>query len=475
MSHRNNLPSYSPAGTFGKIPPQDVELEEIVLGGLLIDNTAFIHVVDILHEEVFYKDIHQRIFKAMKELYANRMPIDIMTVVDKLKKLGDLDTIGGPSYIVGLTSRIGSATNIRFHVMILKEHYIRRKGIIIAMEMIKVAYDDTGDPIAMVGDLGISYYKLMQEMNQHQSKKTTDIVRAVGLKIKETMRTHVIPGIETGFTLFDQAVLNLQAGNLVIVAARPGMGKTAFLLSILKNISITHPHPKKTAVSSLEMGAEELVQRLLSMISGVNSIKIRKGDLSEHEIDKINTAQEFINENLLIDDQAAINVEQFRAKAIQWVSQGVELVAVDYLQLMEGMGEKTREAQISGISRGLKAVAKELRIPIIALSQLSRQVEGKDRKNKKPQLSDLRESGAIEQDADIVIFIFRPDYYKEQEEKNRDMQGYETQQEAELIIAKQRNGPTGSVYVLYDGRLTLFMNMPRDEPGWVKPDNKNEF
>jgi replicative DNA helicase len=475
MSDKSNMPVFRQRDTGGKMPPQDSDLEEIMLGSIMYDNKAFIEIMDILHEDVFYKEKHQLIYRAIIELNINRKPIDIVTVCAKIKEQGNMDTVGGPFVITQLTNRVGTTNNIRFHALILKQYYLKREVIRIGSEMINGGYDESTDAITMVNNIGVSYNKLIQEIIQHRGTKTVDVVREVGLKIKKTMESQVIDGQETGFPEIDHAVLNFQGGQLIIIAARPGMGKTAFALSIIHNISVIASPPIRTAIASLEMSAQELVMRLLAMGSGVNSRKIRKGELTEPEVDRINTAQEFINENLAIDDEGAINIEQFRAKAIRWVNGGVKLIVVDYLQLMSGMGEKGREAEISNISRGLKAIAKELDVPIIALSQLNREADKREGKKKRPQLSDLRESGAIEQDADIVIFLFRPDYYKEQEDKSRDSQGFETEQEVEIIIAKQRNGPTGTKLLLYDGRVTRFMNMPKDEKNWQPPQIIEEF
>lgn len=426
---------------YGKVPPQAKELEEAVLGAIMLEKSAFDTVTEILKPECFYVEANQQIFKAMQGLQQKSMPIDILTVVEELKMREQLDAIGGPYYVTKLTNAVVSTANIEAHARIVLQKFIQRELIRISGEIIGDAYEDSTDVFDLLDD---SETKMFNITNNYLKKNFEDIQNVLAKTINriDELRTKTddISGVPSGFSTLDRVTYGWQPTDLIILAARPAVGKTAFALNLARNAAMHPTNPVPVAFFSLEMGASQLVTRILSAESEIKMEKITRGKLENYEyeqllskgIKKLETAPIFI------DDTAALNIFEFRAKARRLVNKHkVGFIIIDYLQLMSGSADAkgNREQEISTISRNLKALAKELNIPIIALSQLSRAVETR-KESKMPQLSDLRESGAIEQDADMVMFIYRPEYYEVMNNEN----GESTHGETHVRIAKHRNG-----------------------------------
>jgi replicative DNA helicase len=426
---------------YGKVPPQAKELEEAVLGAIMLEKSAFDTVIEILKPECFYVDAHQRIFKSFQSLAQKSMPIDILTVVEELKTKEELDTVGGPYAITKMTNTVVSTANIEAHARIILQKFIQRELIRISGEIIGDAYEDSTDVFDLLDD---SETKMFNITNNYLKKNYDDIgnVLAKAINRIDEMRTRKedISGVPSGFASMDRVTYGWQPTDLIIIAARPSVGKTAFALNLARNAALHPAKPTPVAVFSLEMSAAQLVQRILSAESEIGLEKINRGKLEDYEYQQLHTKgiKRLEQAPIFIDDTAALNIFEFRAKARRLVNKHqVGLIIIDYLQLMSGSNDKggNREQEISTISRNLKALAKELSIPIIALSQLSRAVETR-KESKVPQLSDLRESGAIEQDADMVMFIYRPEYY---ENMSNEM-GESTRGETHIRIAKHRNG-----------------------------------
>ncbi|MBI5372596.1 MAG: replicative DNA helicase [Sphingobacteriales bacterium] len=431
---------------YGKVPPQAKDLEEAVLGAIMLEKNAFDTIVEILKPECFYVEAHQRIFSAMQGLANKSQPIDILTVAEELRFREELDMVGGAYYVTKLTNAVVSAANIEAHSRIILQKFIQRELIRISGEIIGDAYEDSTDVFDL---LDVAESKLFEITNNNLRKnfETIDSVLVNTIKRIEDLRhkNEDVTGVPSGFPSLDRVTYGWQSTDLIILAARPAVGKTAFALNLARN-AVMHPS-KQTAVAlfSLEMSAGQLVQRILSAESEIWLEKISRGKMEEHEMKQLYAkgVQRLAQAPLFIDDTPALNIFELRAKCRRLKNKhNIGLIIIDYLQLMSGTGENrnsNREQEISNISRNLKALAKELSVPIIALSQLSRAVEtrgaGKDG-NKMPQLSDLRESGAIEQDADMVMFLYRPEYYdittNELGENNRG--------ETHVRIAKHRNG-----------------------------------
>ena len=433
---------------YGKVPPQAKDLEEAVLGAIMLEKSAFDTVVEILKPECFYVEAHQRIFRSMQGLANKSQPIDILTVAEELRTKEELEMVGGAYYVTKLTNAVVSSANIEAHSRIVLQKFIQRELIRISGEIIGDAYEDSTDVFDLLDD---AESKLFEITNNHLRKNfdTIDSVLVKTIQRIEDLRhkNEDITGVPSGFPSLDRVTYGWQNTDLIILAARPAVGKTAFALNLARNAVMHTNKAKRTPVAlfSLEMSAGQLVQRILSAQSEIWLEKIARGKLEEHEMKQLYARgiQELSQAPLFIDDTPALNIFELRAKCRRLKNKhNIGLIIIDYLQLMSGTGENrnsNREQEISNISRNLKALAKELSVPIIALSQLSRAVEtrsaGKDG-NKMPQLSDLRESGAIEQDADMVMFLYRPEYYditsNEMGENNRG--------ETIVRIAKHRNG-----------------------------------
>jgi replicative DNA helicase len=447
---------------FGKLPPQALDLEEATLGALMLEKDALTKVIDILNPDSFYKDSHRLIFKAIRRLFERSEPIDILTVTNELKKSGELDIIGGPYYITQLTNRVASAANIEYHARIILQKHIQRELIRISSETIKDAYEETSDVFTLLDRAEKNLFEIAKgNISRNYQDMSTMVSEAY--KQIEAARLHGsgITGVQSGFTDMDRITSGWQKSDLIIIAARPGMGKTAFVLSLALNAAISFK--RAVAFFSLEMSSVQLVQRMISSETGIPSDKLRKGTLDSTEWKKLVSMTGKLSEApVFIDDTPALSIFDLRSKCRRLKSMhNVELIIIDYLQLMRSDVESksgNREQEISNISRSLKAIAKELDVPIIALSQLSRAVETRGGV-KRPQLSDLRESGAIEQDADMVMFIYRPEYYQ----MELDEDGNPTKGMAEINIAKHRNGAIDRVKLKFINHLAKFTDLDYNE------------
>ena len=460
---KNNIKPMVSKSIDGKLPPQALDLEEAVLGALMIDNDALSNAIELLKPESFYKYQHQKIFSAIENLFNSAKKVDILTIVEELKKKGELKEIGGPSFVTKLTERIASAANIETHARIITQKFIQRELIRISRQTIKDAYDDTSDVFDLLNAAEQGLYEISEgNIRKNYDKMSTLILQALNQIEEIKNKEDGLSGVPSGFSELDRVTSGWQKSDLVILAARPGMGKTAFVLSMARNTAVKFNMP--VAVFSLEMSSVQIVNRLIASESGIPTQKLRKGNLQDHEWIQLNQQITQLSEApLFIDDTPALTIFELRAKCRRLVkNHGVQLVVIDYLQLMHaGNSNKSgnREQEISTISRSLKSIAKELNVPIVALSQLSRAVETRGG-DKRPMLSDLRESGAIEQDADIVCFIYRPEYYGFTEWPNTipgndpDCQG-----QGEIIVAKHRNGSLENIKLRFIPQLAKFTDL----------------
>ena len=451
----------------GKLPPQALDLEEAVLGAMMIDKKGVDEVIDILQSDAFYKEAHKHIFEAIFQLFTDSQPVDLLTVSAQLKKNAKLELAGGDFYLIQLTQKIASSAHIEFHSRIILQKYIQRSLIRISSEIIEESYDETTDVFDLLDKAESKLYEVTQGNIKRSSETAQSLVIQAKKRIEEIANKEGLSGIATGFDKLDKVTSGWQPSDLVIIAARPGMGKTAFVLSMARNVAIDYGHP--VALFSLEMSSVQLITRLISSETGLSSEKLRTGKLEKHEWEQLSVkVKDLEKAPLFIDDSPSLSIFDLRAKARRLASQhGIKLIIVDYLQLMtaggNGKGGGNREQEISTISRNLKALAKELEVPVIALSQLSRAVETRG-SSKRPLLSDLRESGAIEQDADIVSFIYRPEYYKIDEWDDEEQSP--TAGQAEFIIAKHRNGSLESVRLKFIGNLGKFENLEEYSGGF---------
>ena len=455
-SNKQSFSTPIPISELGKMPPQAIEIEEAVLGAIMLERDAIIAVMDILRPESFYSDKHQKIYKATMELSRKEKPIDILTVTEELKKAKQLDEIGGAYEVSSLTERVASAANIEYHARIIQQKFIQRELIRISSEVQTRSYDDSID----VDDLLDYAEKEMFDVAQGNIKK--DAAEVSGLisealhQIEEAGKnTDSVSGVPTGFTKLDALTAGWQRSDLIIIAARPSMGKTAFVLSMTRNTAVDYQ--KAVAIFSLEMSSLQLVNRLISCETELPSSSIRTGKLSTEEWQQLEAKVKPLEKSkIFIDDTPGISIYELRAKCRRLKKlHDIDVVIIDYLQLMTGPPEtrSNREQEVSVISRSLKALAKELNIPVIALSQLNRSVEMRSG-NKRPQLSDLRESGAIEQDADLVCFIHRPEKYGITEDEYGPTIGV-----AEIIVAKHRNGAIGDVRLRFRDFIARFVDL----------------
>ncbi len=443
----------------GKVTPQAVDIEGAVLGALLIEPDVVSEVIDSLVQECFHNEANRKIFNAIANLYSSHSAIDIFTVADELKKNNTLEEVGGPFYLSQLSSKIGTAAHIEFHVKILLQKYIQRELIKISYQVQKDAYDDSIPTDDLLDGAQEKFFTLADR----NMKRDTQAVRSIINQALDDLQSYKerndgLSGITSGYTGIDRITLGWQNSDLIIVAARPAMGKTAFVLTMARNMTVDHHIP--VAFFSLEMSSIQLVKRLMISETGITSEKIKGGKrLDDHEWFQINERLKGLSSApLYIDDTPSLSIYEFRSKARRLVKNlKVKMIVIDYLQLMTGPPELKgiREQEVSSISRSLKSIAKELNIPIIALSQLSRAVETRGGK-RRPQLSDLRESGAIEQDADIVMFIHRPEYY---ESEDPSLMGT-----ADIIIAKHRNGSVGEVNMKFRAAEAKFVDF--NEPDY---------
>ena len=461
----------------GKIPPQAIDLEEAVLGAMLIDEKGVNEVIDILSPEVFYKKSHQLIFESIQRLFRESEPIDLLTVSADLKKNKNFEIIGGDFYLIGLSQKVSSSAHIEYHSRIIQQKFIQRKLITISNEIISKSYNESTDVIDLLDEAESKLYDIAQNNIKGSSETAQNLVIQAKNRIEEISKQEGLSGISTGFEKLDRLTSGWQPSDLIIVAARPGMGKTALALSMARNVSVQKKIP--VAFFSLEMSSVQLITRLISSETGLSSDKLRTGKLADHEWQQLNIkVSDLESAPLYIDDSAALTIFELRAKARRLASShGIKLIIIDYLQLMNlGSSNKAgnREQEISTISRNLKALAKELNIPVIALSQLSRAVETRGG-TKRPILSDLRESGAIEQDADIVSFLYRPEYYGITEWDD-DMKT-PSEGQGEFIVAKHRNGALDSIKLKFVANLGKFEDIdsfdsPFEFQSKLNTDNK---
>ena len=440
----------------GKRPPQAVDIEEAVLGALMLEPTAITDVLDIISPDCFYKETNRKIFTAISALAAKHAPVDIFTVSDELKNSGDLESVGGASYLSQLSMKIGAAAHIDYHAKILLQKYIQRELISISYGVQKDAFDDA---VSVDDLLDTTQQKIFTLADRNMRKEAQVVQYVINQAIddlqKNQLRTDGLSGVPSGYTSVDRVTLGWQPSDLIIIAARPSMGKTAFVLTMARNMAVDHKVP--VAFFSLEMSSVQLVKRLMISETGLDGDKIKGGSkLKDYEWEQLHSRlKQLVKAPMYIDDTPSLSINELRSKARKLVLiHGVKLIVIDYLQLMTGPPELRgmREQEVSAISRSLKAIAKELEVPVIALSQLSRAVETRGG-TKRPQLSDLRESGAIEQDADIVVFIHRQDYYNLGDD-NPALKGV-----SDIIIAKHRNGAVCDVQLRFRSSEVKFTDM----------------
>ncbi len=481
--NKNRMLARDISESLGKLPPQAPDLEEAILGALMLEKNALTAVIEFLRPDHFYSDQHKEIYTAIVDLFKSSEPVDMRTVVAQLRKNGKLEIVGGAYYIAELTSKVSSAANIEYHARIIIEMAIKRDLIQIASQVHHDAYEDTTDVFELLDRTEQSIFQISDSnLRKNYDNMKSLMFRAIQELQEKKNHKDGLTGIPSGFSRLDRLTSGWQKSDLVIIAARPGMGKTAFIVSALRNAAVDFNFP--VAIFSLEMASLQLVNRLISAEAELESEKIKKGNLADFEWQQLVTKTNRLSSApIFIDDTPALSILELRAKCRRLKAEhNVQLIVIDYLQLMKGDGGGNREQEIASISRALKGVAKELNVPVIALSQLSRGVETRGG-DKRPQLSDLRESGSIEQDADIVMFLYRPEYYKITEYED----GTPSQGVAEVIIAKHRNGSLDSVRLKFIGKYTKFadydspdgftalsniqsrVNTFRDEPPATRP------
>ena len=447
------------SGNLGKLPPQAIDLEEAVLGALMLEKDALTTVIDILKPESFYKDANQEVYRAIVDLFNNSEPVDMLTVANRLREMGKLEVVGGAYYLTELTSRVNSAANIEFHARVVAEMSIKRELIRISSEIQHDAFEDTTDAFLLLDRTEQSLFEV-SESNVRKNYADMRSIMREALNELEARKDHQdgLTGVPSGFSSLDRITSGWQSSDLVIIAARPGMGKTAFVVTAMRNAAVDFNHP--VAIFSLEMSNVQLVNRLISAEAELESDKIKKGTLADYEWEQlVHKTAKLSSAPIFIDDTPALSILELRAKCRRLKAQhNVKLIIVDYLQLMTGDSTRgnsgNREQEIASISRALKNIAKELDVPVLALSQLSRAVETRGG-DKRPQLSDLRESGSIEQDADLVMFLYRPEYYGITEDEN----GQPTHGLGEVIIAKHRNGSLDTAQLKFIGKYTKFTDL----------------
>lgn len=441
---------------FGKVPPQAIDMEEAVLGAIMLEKEAVITILDILRPESFYKEAHQKIFKSISDLSAKEYPVDLYTVTEDLRAHNELDSVGGPVYLTQLTSKVVSAANVDYHARIVAQKYIQRELIRVSTEIQNRSFDDTYDVTELLDYSENALFQIAEGNIKREVSPINIVLKEAIREIEEAgKREDALVGIPSGFTKLDRLTSGWQKSELIIIAARPSMGKTAFALSMARNMAIDHG--KRVAIFSCEMSSVQLVNRLIIAETDIPGDKIKNGRLSEEEWKQLDTRiKKLVQAPVFIDDTPAISIFELRAKCRRLVAQHkLDIVIVDYLQLMSGPENAgSREQEVSNISRSLKSIAKELNVPILALSQLNRSVEMRGG-TKRPLLSDLRESGAIEQDADMVVFIHRQDKFGIPTFED----GTSTKGIAEIILAKNRNGPVDDVRLRFREERAQFVDI----------------
>ncbi len=442
--------SHSPGSGSERIPPQNLEAERSTLGSMLLDRDAIGHVFEFLTDEAFYSEAHRRIFRAILDLYDRNEPVDYITLTDLLTRWGDIEKVGGSAYLTQLTDSVPTAAHAEHYARIVKEKYILRNLIRVSTDVVSRCYSAEEEADRLLDEAERSIFDLSQNRQRGSVLKVKDIIHDA-MEMVENLSKHEshITGVPTGFTELDQMTSGLQPGELIVLAARPSMGKTALCLNLASNAALLGKVP--VAIFSLEMSAESLVTRMLCAEARVDLQAVRTGRLGEGSLVHLSMAAgRLFDADIFIDDSPSINILELRSKARRLKAEhNIGLVVVDYIQMMQGVGKQdNRQQEIATISRSFKALAKELKAPVLVLSQLSRAPEA--RGDRRPQLSDLRESGAIEQDADLVMFIYREAYYEKDKKDDRT---------AELIVAKQRNGPTGPIKLIFNNQYTRFDNL----------------
>ncbi len=453
-----NKPQHTPdSDMIGRMPPHDKDIEEAVLGALMLEKDAYATVCDLLQPQSFYEPVHQKIYEAIQNLGFQQQPIDMLTVTEQLRANSTIDEVGGPAFIAELTSRVASAANIEYHARIIAQQYLARELITFGTEVSSKAFDPANDIDDVLQEAEGHLFELSQRNVKKEVVQIDSVISdAISTIQMAATRESGLSGLASGFNELDKKTSGWQNSDLVIIAARPAMGKTAMVLSMAKNMAVNYN--TKVAIFSLEMSKLQLVNRLIQNVCEIEGEKIKSGRLSDREwnqlLSRIGTLQ---SAPIYIDDSPGLSILELRTKARRLVREkGIQIIVIDYLQLMNASGMKfgSREQEVSMISRSLKELAKELNIPIIALSQLNRSVESRS-EDKRPQLSDLRESGAIEQDADIVCFIHRPEYYLHGAARD---DAPELRGKAEFIIAKHRSGSVGDVAMRFRGQYARFEN-----------------
>lgn len=435
-----------------KIPPHDVDAEKSVLGAMLIDTEAIIGAMEILNGEEFYRNDNKIIYESITELFNKEEPVDIITVKNKIESKGYTDQIADVTYLSELASSVVTSIHVKHHAKIVKDKYILRRLINSSQKISGLSYDGKNEINDILNVAETEIFNIAQNRSTEEYVKLKDILVSAFEQIEDIYHNKgKLTGTPTGFIDIDAKTAGLQPSDMVLIAARPSMGKTAFAVNIAQNAAVKHKVP--TAIFSLEMSKEQLVNRMIASEAMVDSQKMRTGHLEQEDWIKIARSMAPLSEApVYIDDTPGISISEFRAKCRRLkMEKNIGLVVIDYLQLMTGGGKiESRQQEISAISRSIKAIAREINAPIIALSQLSRACE--QRADHRPMLSDLRESGAIEQDADVVMFLYRDEYYNPDSEKKG---------QAEVIIAKQRNGSTGTVDLMWFGNYTKFANLQK--------------
>ncbi|MFA6819617.1 MAG: replicative DNA helicase [Bacteroidaceae bacterium] len=461
-SYKTIKPLASQEENFTHVQPQALDFEKVVLGAVMVDSDAYPMISEMLIPESFYEHRNQLVFHAVQTLAIESKPIDVLTVTNKLKELGDLEEVGGPYYIAQLCENVNSSAHIEYHAGIIAQKYLARQLISYTSRVQTDAFDETKDVEELMQEAEAQLF----EISQHNQKKDYTqidpvIQEAYNMLHQAAQRTDGLSGIASGFHELDKMTSGWQNSDLIIIAARPAMGKTAFALTMAKNIAVDQKIP--IALFSLEMSNVQLVNRLITNVCQIEGNKIRSGQLEPYEWSQLDLKiKDLYGAPLYVDDTPSLSIFELRTKARRLVREaGIKMIMIDYLQLMNASGMKfgSRQEEVSNISRSLKGLAKELNIPIIALSQLNRGVEQREgNEGKRPQLSDLRESGAIEQDADMVLFIHRPEYYHIFD----DGKGHDVRGKAQIIIAKHRNGGVGDVLLTFKSKYARFQNVDDD-------------
>jgi replicative DNA helicase len=449
-----------------RLPPQSLEAEMSVLGGVLLENEALNKALEVLRPEDFYRESHRKIFKALIVLFEKGEPADLVTLTSVLSDNGDLDAVGGTAYLATLVDYVPTAANISYYARTVKERAISRNLITVATEIVSRGYDG-GKVDENLDWAEKSIFDIADQKSKRSYYSTKEILKDTFKAIESLYdRKEHVTGVPTGFTELDLMTAGFQNGDMLVVAGRPSMGKTAFAINVVEYAAIHSEKKIPTLIFSLEMGKEQLVQRLLCSLSKVDAGRLRTGHLGDSDWPKLTTGAGLLSEApIYIDDTPGISVLELRAKARRLKAEkNLGLIVIDYIQLMQGNNSENRQQEISEISRSLKALAKELGVPVIALSQLNRSLES--RTDKRPMMSDLRESGAIEQDADVIMFVYREAVYCEDcrsREKTCD-KGHD--KDAEVVIGKQRNGPIGTVHLTFRGEFTRFENQSKRKDGY---------